>query len=296
MHQDTTTRSHPTAVSTTTPFRLAILECDTPLPVTQARYESYGGVFRALLRAGVNALSVHDEENLELDISTWDVVHEPEKYPDPETVDGVLMTGSRFSAYDNDAWILTLVSFVKRVISLNSPSSTSSATIDGAKTRAKVKIIGVCFGHQIVGRALGLPVERNSLGWEVSVSRVDLSDVGRRVFRKDNLNIQQMHRDIVIDPSHGGSSLSAHDLSMANLGSSPLCSLQGIYAPAQGLLTIQGHPEFNEGIMQEILETRHRAEIIDDKTFENAMRRVGKEHDGVAVAVAFLRFLFGREI
>jgi GMP synthase-like glutamine amidotransferase len=57
------------------------------------------------------------------------------------------------------------------------------------------------------------------------------------------------------------------------------------------LITVQGHPEFNEDIVTEILHSRYKAGVFDDFTFEDAMQRVGKPHDGVVVAQAFLRFL-----
>lgn len=57
------------------------------------------------------------------------------------------------------------------------------------------------------------------------------------------------------------------------------------------MISVQGHPEFNEAIVRELLETRHQQGIFDDKTYEDAMSRVAKHHDGVAVAAAFLRFL-----
>jgi GMP synthase-like glutamine amidotransferase len=51
----------------------------------------------------------------------------------------------------------------------------------------RVRIIGVCFGHQIVGRALGVKVGRNDEGWEVSVCEMDLTEKGKDLFRKDKL-------------------------------------------------------------------------------------------------------------
>ncbi len=57
------------------------------------------------------------------------------------------------------------------------------------------------------------------------------------------------------------------------------------------VITVQGHPEFNEEIVRELLEVRHRQGIFDDETFEDGIRRVGNGHDGVVVAEAFLRFL-----
>lgn len=46
----------------------------------------------------------------------------------------------------------------------------------------RVRILGICFGHQIVGRALGAKVGRNDLGWEVAVCDMDLTDKGKQLF------------------------------------------------------------------------------------------------------------------
>lgn len=89
------------------PVRIAILECDTPADGTRAKYGSYGGVFKALLDAGLDALgkdysnknsssSANEPETLpeRLELSYWDVVN-AQKYPAVEDVGGVLLTGSR---------------------------------------------------------------------------------------------------------------------------------------------------------------------------------------------------------
>jgi GMP synthase-like glutamine amidotransferase len=68
------------------------------------------------------------------------------------------------------------------------------------------------------------------------------------------------------------------------------CNVQGMYI-AKRLITVQGHPEFNEEIVRELLTARHELGIFDDETFSDAMSRVDKCQDGVVVAQAFLRFL-----
>ena len=89
-----------------------------------------------------------------------------------------------------------------------------------------------------------------------------------------------MHRDIVYEYPKG----------VESLGSSPRCDVQGMYAPGR-LITVQGHPEFNEEIVREIVESRYKQGIFDDGTYEDAIGRVRNHHDGVAVGTAFLRFL-----
>ena len=57
------------------------------------------------------------------------------------------------------------------------------------------------------------------------------------------------------------------------------------------LITVQGHPEFTEDIMKELLVIRHEQGIFDDDFFADAHRRVSNEQDGVLVAQAFLALL-----
>lgn len=59
-------------------------------------------------------------------------------------------------------------------------------TADALKTK-RVKIIGVCFGHQIVGRAMDVGVGRNADGWEAAVNNVQLTKKGQELFEVENL-------------------------------------------------------------------------------------------------------------
>lgn len=89
-----------------------------------------------------------------------------------------------------------------------------------------------------------------------------------------------MHRDIVYNCPEG----------VEELGYTDKCAVQGMYI-SRRLITVQGHPEFNEEIVKEVLELRHSTGIIDTNMFDDAMKRVDKYQDGVIVASAFLKFL-----
>ena len=89
-----------------------------------------------------------------------------------------------------------------------------------------------------------------------------------------------MHKDIVYDCPPG----------VELLGESASCRVQGLYVPKR-VVTVQGHPEFTEEIVRELLTTRLEQAIFDAEVYGDAVRRVGDEHDGVLVAGAFLRFL-----
>jgi len=245
------------------PLRIAILECDTPLDGTRAKYGTYGGVFTSLLKAGADALQHPGlTSSSGLDLSTYDVVH-AQLYPSLEEIDAVLLTGSRYNSFDDDPWIVNLVEYTKTVLAQD-----------------RVRIIGVCFGHQIVGRAMGVKVGRSEGGWETSVTAVDLTKRGQEIFGRSALALHQMHRDAVF-------SLPPEVESLAYTSS---CAVQSMYIPNH-LLTVQGHPEFTEEIMRELLETRHKSGIFDDEMFRDSMSRVDKYQDGVVVASTFLQFV-----
>jgi GMP synthase-like glutamine amidotransferase len=147
------------------PLRIAILECDTPLPNTRHKYGGYGGVFDSLLRRGADALSYPGlSSSTGLEITKFDVVTKQE-YPTLDAIDAILISGSKFNAFDQDPWILKLVAFTIEVLA-----------------QRRVRVVGVCFGHQIVAVALGAKVARSDKGWEASVTAVDLTKRGQEVF------------------------------------------------------------------------------------------------------------------
>ncbi|CAJ2513970.1 Uu.00g020890.m01.CDS01 [Anthostomella pinea] len=249
--------------NTIAPIRLAILEADTPVPGIQAKYKSYGGVFTYLFERACAALDPPQPLQSQLTLSFHDIVNDPAAYPDPETIDAVLITGSKYNAFEMDEWIVRLVQYTKRCL-------------EGGR----VRVVGVCFGHQIVGRALGAEVGRNTRGWELSVVDHELTEEGKKLFGMDKLSIHQMHRDAVLTFPPG----------VARLAQTDICPNQAMYVPRR-MITVQGHPEFTEDMVREILEMRKYGGIIGDDIFQDGMRRVANKQDGVAVAKVFLKFM-----
>jgi len=89
-----------------------------------------------------------------------------------------------------------------------------------------------------------------------------------------------MHRDAVFELPQGAE----------HLAYTEKCPIQGMYKP-KNYITVQGHPEFNEEIVRELLVLRHGTGIFNDEMFNDGMLRVDKLQDGVLVAEAFLKFL-----
>lgn len=145
------------------PLRLAILEADTPVPGAAEKYGNYTGVFAALVEAAVAPSPLTDR----IVITSHHVVDDyvpRTPYPALADIDAVLISGSKHNAHDSDPWITELVEFTRRCF------------------EASIRVVGICFGHQIVARALGLRTGPNEKGWEVSVTEISLTDKGTELF------------------------------------------------------------------------------------------------------------------
>ncbi|KIM43592.1 hypothetical protein M413DRAFT_443508 [Hebeloma cylindrosporum] len=189
---------------------------------------------------------------------------------------------SAASAHENIEWINNLVAYIARV----------------AQTKPHIKIIGICFGHQIIARALGGECVPNGGRWELGPTPLQLTDLGKRIFGSDELTIQQMHRDHVpsvppsfhllgstnISPNQGmvrfvppfpspsiDPSSNPTDTHQQTLSSTPLPPIQ--------ILTTQGHPEFNSSIVSSIIEQRVASGAIGIPAAEDAKRRLKEEQE-----------------
>jgi GMP synthase-like glutamine amidotransferase len=157
------------------PLRLAILLNDTPQPKTDARMGGYGGVFKALLNASAQLLGRRDLEDLGVSVTVHDVVNDLNSYPALDDIDALLLTGSKHDSYKDDPWILKLVEYTRQALDSN-----------------RVRVIGICFGHQIIGRAVGAHVGKSNKGWEVAVTEVELTEKGKEIFEMDKMVGRQL--------------------------------------------------------------------------------------------------------
>lgn len=168
---------------------LLVLLADTPIESVRRKlgYQSYHDVFCSLFQRSLDTV---DDSSVELVVKSYDVVNEPWEYPseqDLATASGVLITGSgkdnfppgqsneteimqtcsAASAYENIPWINRLVDFTSQ-IPVQYPH---------------LKLIGICYGHQIIARAFGGTVEKNKKGWELGVRTVKLTEIGKNLLK-----------------------------------------------------------------------------------------------------------------
>lgn len=77
---------------------------------------------------------------------------------------------------------------------------------------------------------------------------------------------------------------------MENLGSTPRCAVQGMYQRGN-FISFQGHPEFNEDVIREILDMKKADGLFGTELYEDSIKRASLEHDGLLVGRLFSRFI-----
>lgn len=190
------------------------------------KYGHYGKIVRDRLERG---FARRPDEVVKLNVSYYDVVEQV--YPSElelSSLDLILVTGSAAGAYDKVPWVLTLIEELQQIY----------------RTHNHIKLVGICFGHQIIAHALtNLQVIVNPKGWELGVYTVDLSQTVdlSPLSKRSQYRIQMVHQDIVVgEPTNG----------WKPIGCTDKCGIQGLYLKDK-VLTFQGHFEFDRFITNE---------------------------------------------
>ena len=146
---------------------------------------------------------------------------------EPVDCDYIAITGSRRNVSSWEPWMDDVAELIRT---------------------AKVPIIGICFGHQIIAAALGGRVERAKEGSHF-VSAVNYTD-------GSVVNAVFTHQDHVVD---------AGELEV--IGSAEHCAIAACQHPTRPIRTVQYHPEATSRILSEALRlgdmTREESEVFD---------------------------------
>lgn len=230
-------------------LRIGILQADSVNEEFRPRHGDYPDMFESLFNAAANGES--------LEFSTY-VVAEA-RYPDPRACDAYVITGSRESVYDDLPWIPPLVDFVGRALA------------------AERKIIGICFGHQLIAHFFGGRTEAAS-GWAVGVHNSQvIGDAPWLSPKLAEFGLLSSHKDQVTALPEGAIPIATNDF----------CTHAG-FVWGDHVLTFQGHPEFQRPYSADLMQMRQ--DLLGTETFEQGMASLENDTHENQVARWILNF------
>ncbi|CAI9104137.1 OLC1v1002758C1 [Oldenlandia corymbosa var. corymbosa] len=237
--------------------RFAVLLCAEDSEYVKKMYGGYFGVFVRML----------GEEG-----ETWDMYRVANgEFPDDDEIadfDGFVITGSCNDAHGNDVWICKLMNLLRKLDSL------------------KKKVLGICFGHQVLGRALGGRVGRAAAGWDIGLTTVHLSS--SKLFTNlkipTSLSIIECHRDEVWELPPKAEVLAWSSRTGVEM-----------FRYGDHIMGIQGHPEYTKDILLHLIDRLLLRNCIEE-TFANEARAdiEASEPDREAWKKLCVNFLKGR--
>ncbi len=231
-------------------MKLGILKTDTVRPQWVPDFGEYPDMFIALL----------GQADPDLEYVVYDV--EGGQYPaDIDEVDAYLITGSKAGVYEDKPWIAALMAYIRQL------------------HHRRKKLVGVCFGHQLVAHALGGKTQKSPKGWGVGLHTHRFSTAP---FWHDQdtmeLDILVSHQDQVVAVAEG-----AQVLAGSEFCANAVCQI------GDHILTFQGHPEFVPGYARELMSFRR--ECIGEEVYATGMASLRGVHEGERVGRWIIKFL-----
>lgn len=179
---------------------------------------------------------------------------------DLEAFDLAVITGASKSANSDSEWIRDL----------------SRLVTDPGR---RAWLLGICFGHQLVGRALGMPIVECDKGWEVGACAVTVFD--RTAIDASLLVVLQSHKMCISRPPTGLGNV------LPWCGNRHAC-VQGLLSKSRRIVTAQFHPEYTKEYYRDTADNRP----ISSRKLKEA---VAANLDNVLVADMIIRLVIGAD-
>jgi len=215
-------------------MRIGIFQVDSVLPEFRDRFENYPQMFEALFVSAASNGETHTFQNYDI---------QKGEFPrDLDECDGYVITGGKDSVYDDLVWIRELEIIVQRLHS------------------ARKKLVGICFGHQLIANCLGGESGPAPHGWTVGVqaSEITSNDLSQPSWmnpRVESFNLISSHKDQVLRLPEN-----AHVYCESNV-----CPIGG-FSIGEHIITFQGHPEFSADYSDVLLNLRR--ELLGEQCYE----------------------------
>ena len=212
-------------------MKIGILKCGHMAEEIEATHGDYGQLYARMLGDADFEYVVFAVVDMEFPTSLAEA-------------DGWLITGSRHGAYEDLLWIAPLEKLIRQIRDAGQP------------------LVGICFGHQIIAKALGGTVEKFVDGWAV----------GQHIYQLGEQKIvaNAWHQDQVTQVPAGGNVL----------GSSTFCD-NAVIAYGDKILTVQAHPEFGSAIVADLI--KYRGVGVPDPLLKHAQSKLSADNDNAVL-------------
>ena len=222
-------------------MKVAILETGRPPGRLAEQFGDYPTMFEKLLGDG-------------FEIESFDVAHgqlPTDKY------DAYLITGSPAGVYDPLPWIEPLQEFIR--------GATGS------------RLVGICFGHQIMAEALGGHVEKSDKGWGAGLHHYSIARSKPWMDKAADIAVPASHHDqVVMQPPN-----------TEVVATSSFTEFAGLAWTDRSAISFQFHPEFSPDFAKALIEQRY--DIVPDP--DAAIASLDGPNDNARVAAWIRRFL-----
>jgi len=223
---------------------VAILETGRPPGDLAERFGDYPAMFVKLLGPGF--------ETTRYDVAAGELPGDPAAHA------ACLITGSPAGVYEDHAWIEPLKAFLRRA-------------------KGKAKLVGICFGHQIMAEAFGGRVEKSPHGWRVGLQTYHVVAPAPWMDPVPAFSIPASHQDQIVERPPG-----ARVLARGERGPFGLLAYED-----QPAISFQAHPEFAPAYAKALIE--HRRDSLPDP--DGAIASLDSPNDRGRVAGWIRRFL-----
>ncbi|MBA3068822.1 MAG: type 1 glutamine amidotransferase [Hyphomonas sp.] len=207
-------------------MKLTVIETGLVPPALRDQFPDYPAMFRQMFTAADPALT----------FDTVSVVR-GEALPAPASLDAVLYTGSPAGVYEDHPWIAPLMAFARAAAAARTPQ------------------VGICFGHQLMGEALGGKVVKSEKGWGVGRHTYDVLEcpAWSGAPCPATLSIAASHQDqVVVKPP-----------SARVLAASAFTPFAGLEYDGFPAVSFQCHPEFSPEYSAALYGARRGVSLTD---------------------------------
>lgn len=246
--------------------RFGVLLCAEDSEYVKTKYGGYFGVFVEMLA----------EEG-----ETWDMFRVVAgEFPDDKEIDlydGFVITGSCNDAHGNDVWICKLLNLIKKLNSM------------------KKRLLGICFGHQILGRALGGRIGRANSGWDIGITTIYLSSPvhtsssSSKVFPSTfdvptAMSVIECHQDEMLELPPKAEVIAWSKKTGIEM-----------FKHGDNIMGIQGHPEYTKDILLHLVDRLLQRKLISEDYANDVKARMDAcEPDRKALKQLCISFFKGR--